>query len=336
MSLLSSIRSIGFAVLLMVIAPLAAAQLGDVPQWVPPPTTFPTGAIKFIVSDVAGSATDSHARFLAREMSKELGQRIHVENKPGAHGALAAEAVNKAPADGYTLLFTNTSHSINFGLYGDKLKYNPVDDFSPISMLGMAPLVLVAHPSVAANDVKTLIDIAKEQKSALRIAVAGLGSNSHMASEHLKQLSALEITSVPVADVGAAVAEVLNGKLPLTFLSVGEAQPHLKAGKLKALGLTGVRPTAVLPDVAPIITVLPGYDFTAYYGLIAPPKLPVEILIKLNNAASKTVKLPEMVTRMEAEGGRAIGSRSDGFYTYMKHDMYKWQKIVKATGARPE
>lgn len=328
--------SLGYAALLFALPGLALAQLGDTPQWQPPPTSYPTAAITLIVGDVAGSATDGHARFLAKELTKEFGKRVSVENKPGAHGTLASEAVRKSAADGYTLLFTNTSHSINFALYADKLKYNPVDDFTPISLFGMAPLVLVAHPSVTAGDAKALIEAAKEKKNKLQIAVAGRGSSSHMASEHLKQRAGVDVESVVVADTAAALAEVLAGKVALTFLAVGEAQAHLKSGKLKALGLTGVRPATALPDVAPLIGTLPGYDFTAFYGLIAPPKLPVEILIKLNTAATKAAKLPEAVARMEAEGGRAVGSRADGFYTYVKHDMYKWQKLAKEAGVKLE
>jgi tripartite-type tricarboxylate transporter receptor subunit TctC len=298
-------RSLLTALALGLGAPWAVAQ---VPGW---PAAKP---IRILVGVTTGGTTDTLARFLAQELSRDLGQTVIVENRVGAGGNIAAEAAARSPADGYTLLFVNTSHSVNMGLYGTRVPYDAIKDFTPITQVSTGPAVLVAARDFPARDAKEVIALAKAQPGKLDFAVGGLGTSIHMAGELFKMTAGVDIVNIPYKG----------------------SNPQIKAGKVKALGVTSTTRIPALPDVPPIADVLPGYESTAYFGLLAPANLPRDILTRLHAAAAKAAQSPELRSRLEPDGSRVLGGTPEEFRTFLAADVEKWRQVVKATGAKPE
>jgi len=291
--------------------------------------------IRIIVGVTTGGTTDNLARYIANELSKELKQSVFVENKPGAGGNIAAQFVAKAPSDGLTLLFVNTSHSVNAGLYGDQAGYDPVKDFTPITLLSTGPAVLVANPSFPANNVKELIALAKAKPGKLNFAIGGVGTSLHMAGELFKHSAQVDITNIPYKGSSPALTDVMAGQVELMFAAVINAVPQVKAGKLKALGVTGNQRIPALPDAPPISETIPGYESTAYFGLLAPANLPKDVLEKISKIAMKASGQSELKNKLEPDGSKTVGSTPDEFRKFLIQDVDKWKRVVKATGAQP-
>jgi tripartite-type tricarboxylate transporter receptor subunit TctC len=291
--------------------------------------------IRIIVGVTTGGTTDNLARYIANELSKELKQSVFVENKPGAGGNIAAQFVAKAPSDGLTLLFVNTSHSVNAGLYGDQAGYDPVKDFTPITLLSTGPAVLVANPSFPANNVKELIALAKAKPGKLNFAIGGVGTSLHMAGELFKHSAQVDITNIPYKGSSPALTDVMAGQVELMFAAVINAVPQVKAGKLKALGVTGNQRIPALPDAPPISETIPGYESTAYFGLLAPANLPKDVLEKISKIAMKASGQSELKNKLEPDGSKTVGSTPDEFKKFLIQDVDKWKRVVKATGAQP-
>ena len=298
--------------------------------------TFASKPIKLLVGVTPGGTTDALARFLAQEMTRELGQPVLVDNRAGAGGNIAADAVAKSAPDGYTLLFCNTSHSVNPGLYGSKLAYDAVKDFTPISQVSTGPAVLVANNSFPGKDAKDVVAMARAAPGKLNFAVGGLGTSIHMAGELFKHMAGVDIVNVPYKGSSPALMDVIAGQIELTFAPVIIAVPQIKAGKVKALGVTSTSPIPALPDVPTIAEALTGYESTAYFGLLGPAKLPPEILAKLSAAAIRAAKSAELKSRLEIDGSRVVGGGPAEFTAFLLTDIEKWKKVVKATGAKPE
>ncbi len=297
--------------------------------------TFPSKPVRILVGVTPGGTTDTLARFLAQEMAKELGQPVVVENRAGAGGNIAAEAVAKSPADGYTLVFVNTSHSVNMGLYGDKVPYDAVKDFTPITQVSTGPAVLVAAKDFPAKDVNELIALARAQPGKLDFAVGGLGTSIHMAGELFKMSAGVNIVNIPYKGSMPALTDVIGGQVKLMFAPVINAVPQVKAGKVKALGVTSTTRIPALPDVPPIADVLPGYECSAYFGLLGPARLPKEVTARLHAAAARAAQSPELKARLEPDGSRIVGGTPEEFAAFLAADVEKWRRVVKATGAKP-
>ncbi|MEN9419929.1 MAG: hypothetical protein RI988_3550 [Pseudomonadota bacterium] len=298
--------------------------------------TWPAKPIRIVVGVTTGGTTDTLARFIGQEMAKDLGQPVIVENRTGAGGNIAAEAVARAPADGYTLLFVNTSHSVNMGLYGPRVPYDAVRDFTPITQVSTGPAVLVAAKDFPARDARELIALAKAQPGKLDFAVGGLGTSIHMAGELFKMMAGVEVVNVPYKGSNPALLDVVGGQVKLMFAPVINAIPQIKAGKVKALGVTSTARIPALPDVAPIADVLPGYESAAYFGLLAPANLPRDILARLHASAVKAAQQPELRARLEPDGARVLAGSPEEFRVFLVADVEKWRQVVKATGAKPE
>ena len=297
--------------------------------------TFPSKPVKIVVGVTPGGTTDTLARFLAQEMAKELGQPVVVENRAGAGGNIAAEAVAKSQADGYTLLFVNTSHSVNMGLYGDKVPYDAVKDFTPITQVSTGPAVLVAAKDFPAKDVKDLIAIAKAQPGKLDFAIGGLGTSIHMAGELFKMSAGVHIVNIPYKGSMPALTDVIGGQVRLMFAPVINAVPQVKAGKVRALGVTSATRIPALPEVPPIADELPGYECSAYFGLLGPARLPKNVTARLHAAAARAAQSHELKARLEPDGSRAVGGTPEEFGAFLAADVEKWRRVVKATGAKP-
>jgi len=300
----------------------ARAQIGGVP-------------LRILVGAPAGGSTDTLARSLAVSMGPLLGRVVVVENKPGAGGNIAADAVAKSPPDGNTLLMSFTSHAINATLY-PSLPFDPVKDFTPLTCVATSPSILVAHPSVPAKDVRELIALARAKPGQLNFAIGALGSSLHMAGEAFKMQSGVFIVNIPYRGTAPAVQDVLAGQVQLMFAAIGNVQAHIKAGKLKALGVTSAKRLPEFPDVPAIAEVLPGYESSAWFGLFGPGRMPPELAGRLGDAARKAIVQPEMRKRLDAEGATAVGNSPAQFSAFVDSEIARWGKVVKFSGAKPE
>ena len=291
--------------------------------------------VRILVGAPAGGSTDTMARTVAHAMGQQLGRTVVVENRPGAGGNLAAEAVARAAPDGLTLLMSFTSHSINASLY-PRLPFDPVKDFTPLTMVSTSPSVLVAHPSLPANNVAELVALAKKQPGKLNFAIGALGSSLHLAGEAFKLKAGVFIVNIPYRGTAPAVQDVLAGQVELMFAAVGNVQQHIRAGKLKALGVTSAQRLSSLPDVPVIADTLPGFESSAWFGLFGPAKLPPDLLRTWSDAARAAVQSPDVRRRIEAEGATPVGNSPQEFAQFVVTDIARWREVVKFSGAKPE
>ena len=297
--------------------------------------TTATAPVRILVGAPAGGSTDTMARAVAHAMGQQLGRTVVVDNRPGAGGNLAAEAVARAAPDGQTLLMSFTSHAINASLY-PKLAFDPIKDFTPLTMVATSPSVLVAHPSLPANTVAELVALAKSKPGQLNFAIGALGSSLHLAGEAFKLKAGVYIVNIPYRGTAPAVQDVLAGQVQLMFAAVGNVQQHIRAGKLKALGVTSPQRLKALPDVPAIADTLPGFESSAWFGLFGPAKLPPDVLRTWSDAARAAVQSPEVRQRIEAEGATAVGNSPPEFARFVAADIARWREVVKFSGAKPE
>lgn len=291
--------------------------------------------IRILVGAPAGGTTDTMARTLAQSMGGLLGRTVVVENRPGAGGNIAADAVAKAAPDGNTLLMSFTSHAINATLY-PKLPFDPVKDFTPLTMVSTSPSVLVAHPRVPANSVKELIALARAQPGTLNFAIGAVGSSLHLAGDAFKMKAGVFIVNIPYRGTAPAVQDLLAGQVDLMFAAVGNVQQHIRAGKLKALGVTSTSRLPALPDVPTIAETLPGYESAAWFGLFGPARMPAELTQRLSDAARSAVQSAEVRKRIEHEGATPVGNSPEAFAKFVESEIQRWGVVVRYAGARPE
>jgi len=291
--------------------------------------------IRILVGAPAGGTTDTMARTLASELGRLLARTVVVENRPGAGGNIAADLVAKAVPDGNTLLMSFTSHAINASLY-PTLPFDPQRDFTPVTMVSTSPALLVAHPSVAASDVRELIALAKARPGQLNFAIGALGSSVHLAGEAFKMMSGTYIVNIPYKGTAPAVQDVLAGQVELMFANIGNAQAHVRAGKLKALGVTSPKRLPAYPDVPAIAEVLPGYESSAWFGLFGPGGMPPDLVRRVSDAARQAVGSAEVKRRIEFEGATAVGNAPEEFARFVTAEIARWSRVVKYSGAKPE
>ena len=291
--------------------------------------------IRIWVGASPGGSTDTLARELAPEMGRALGRTVIVENKSGAGGNLAADAVAKAAPDGNTLLLSFTSHTINATLY-PRLPFDPVTDFTPLTMVATSPSVLVAHPALPVKDVRELIAYAKPRPGQLSFAIGGIGSSLHLAGEAFKLQAGVFIVNIPYRGTAPAIADVVAGNVPLMFAAVGNARGLIATGKLKALGVTSPRRLPQLPAVPAIAEVLPGFESSAWFGLFGPARMAPDLASRISDAARAAIRSDAMRKRIEADGGAAVGNSPEEFAAFVKADVPRWARLVKYSGATPD
>lgn len=291
--------------------------------------------IRILVGASAGGSTDTMARSIAPDLSRLLGKPVIVENRPGAGGNIAADAVAKAAPDGNTLLMSYTSHAINATLY-PSLPFDPVKDFTPLTCVSKAPSILVANPRVPVNNLRELIAYAKAHPGQLNFAVGGIGSSLHLAGDAFKMQSGTFIVNIPYKGTSPALQDVLAGQVQLMFAPMVSGQAQVKAGKLKALGVTSAKRLPQFPDVPAISEVLPGYEATAWWGLFGPAHMNPELSKRIADAARQAIASPEVRKRLENDGAVPIGNSPEEFAKFVQSEIARWGKVVKYSGARPE
>ena len=314
---------------------IAVSALSMLLCWVAPVSaqTYPSRPVRIIIPLSSGGTTDVPGRIVAQRLSESLGQQFFVENRPGAGGIIGADAVAKAKPDGYTLLLTATPHVITPGLY-KSIPYNAVTDFAPVTRIASGPYVLVVHPSLGVNSIRELVALAKAQPGKIDFASSGNGSAQHLVGALFASMAGVNINHVPYKGSGPATADMISGIVKLGFPGTPIAIPHIKAGRLKALGVTTSRRSAQLPDVPTIAEAgVPGYEAIVWVGLLAPLATPREIIHRLNSEIVKMLRLPEVEQLLQASGVDPTPTTPEEFGAYVKSEFDKWQKVVKESGA---
>jgi len=290
--------------------------------------SYPTKPIRLIVPFPAGGATDLFARSLSQKLGERLGQSVVVDNKPGAGGTLGSDLAAKATADGYTLLLSTTStHSIGPNL-NPKIPYDAMRDFTPIGQVGNAPSIMLVPNSSPAKTVKEWIDYARQNPGRLNYASSGNGTIVQLTAELFKSQANLFVVHIPYKGTALAIPDLVSGKVDVLFDSLPTGLPHVRDGRLRALGVTSAKRTPLAPDLPPISDVLPGYESTTWFGLFGPKGLPPEVVSRVNTAANQVLKDPEVVDKLTRLGIEPIGGTPAQFSTLLTTELAKWKKII--------
>ncbi|MBI3044879.1 MAG: tripartite tricarboxylate transporter substrate binding protein [Betaproteobacteria bacterium] len=298
---------------------------------------YPERPVRVILGVPAGGTPDVLARTVIPRMSELLGQSLVVDNRGGAGGRIGADIAAHATPDGYTLFMTSPGALTIAPHLIKKLPYNALRDFTPISLIATGPFLLLVHPSVPAKSVKELIALDKAAPGKLNYASAGSGTPNHMAMELFKSMAGVNFTHVPYKGAPLAVTDLLAGRVSVTMNSIGPVLAHIKAGRLRALGIAGSKPSPALPDVPPITgSGVPGYESGSWMGLLAPTKTPPRILARLNAVAVKVVHSPETQARLVSLGAVPVGDSPKEFAARIRREHEQNGKVVKIAGVRIE
>jgi tripartite-type tricarboxylate transporter receptor subunit TctC len=305
-------------------APIAMAQA----------PAFPRQPVTLVVPFPAGGPTDAMARVLALKLGERLGQQVVVDNRAGAGGGIAAEQVARAPADGHTLFFGTTgTMAINPSLYA-KLRYDPVKDFAPVSLMATTMNVLVVNPAVPAKSLADLVKLARAKPGELTYASAGNGSSNHLSGELLKTTAEIQINHVPYKGSAPALVDLLGGRITMMFDTVAQQTQNLATGKVRALAVTGPRRSPLLPDVPTAQEAgLKDFDVTIWFGVLAPAATPAPVIDRLSREIVAVMSTDEMKKRMQLDGAEAQPTTPAEFAALIKRDTAKWGPVVKASGA---
>lgn len=296
---------------------------------------YPSRPIMTIVPQAAGGTNDIVGRLVSQKMGELLGASMAVENRPGAGGNIGTQYVAKSAKDGYTLLMTiSSSQAINPALYKNP-GFNPVKDFSTIGLVGAVPNVLLVNPQFPAKSTAELIQLAKTKPGEYQYASAGNGTLNHLLGEMLNSMAGIQLQHVPYKGVAPAINDVLGGQLPIVFASMPSALPHIKAGKLRALAVSGPQRSPALPNVPTIAETVSGYNGTLWIGLFAPQGMPGPVLTKLQSTFAATLKDPDLRAKLESQGVEIAQPTSPSqFNTLLQDDIRKWARVVEQSGAK--
>ena len=299
--------------------------------------SYPNRPIRIVVPFPVGGIADTFSRTIGIKLTEVWGQPVVVENKTGAGGNIGAELVAKSAPDGYTLVMGNIgSHAVNVSLFKN-IPFDPIKDFVPIAHVLDAEGLLVVNPSVNANSVREILEMARAQPGKLSYASGGLGTTSHLAGELFKSTAKVDIVHVPYKGNSPAITDLLGGQTQMSFATMPTVLPHVKAGKLRAIASIGLARTVALPDVPTVAeSGLPGFEVSNWIGLFAPVGTPPEIVAKLNAEVQKIMRSPDVQKRLEAEGARFIPTTPGQFAAFQKDELVKWAKIIKDANIKAE
>jgi tripartite-type tricarboxylate transporter receptor subunit TctC len=296
---------------------------------------YPNRTIRIIVPFTPGGATDVVTRIVAQKVSEQTGRQVVTDNRGGAGGIVGAEAVAKAPPDGYTLVMgTSGTHAINVSLY-PKLPYDPVKDFAPVTRTAVLPSMILAHPSVPATNVRELIAIAKKNPG--QLTYASSGSAQYLTGALFTSMAQIDMLHVPYKGGGQAMPAQLGGEVALSFSTVVSSLPHVKSGRLRGLAVTSAKRTPAAPEFPTVAeSGLPGYEAVSWYGVLAPAGTPRDIVTRLNTEVVRALKLPEVRQLMLAQGAEPVSESPEQFAALIKSDIAKWGDVVKKSGAKAD
>lgn len=300
-------------------------------------TTYPGKTVRWVVPYPPAGGADIVVRIVAQRLTESLGQQVVVENRAGAGGNVGSEVVAKAAPDGYTILMANVAPmAINVTLYG-KLPYDPVRDFAPITLLASFPNVLVVHPSLPARSVAELVKLAKARPGQLTYASAGSGSTTHLSAELFKTMGGLDMVHIPYKGGSIALTDLLGGQVSMYFSSLPGAMPHIKNARLRALAVTSARRSTAAPELPAMAeSGFPGYDADTWIGVVAPAGTPQAVVGRLHDEITRILNAAEIRGRLLAQGAEPLTNTPEQFAAYIKSEIVKWAKVVKASGARAE
>lgn len=316
------LRGVLAATLSCALAPHALAQ------------AWPAKSVTIVVPFAPGGSTDATARMLAAKLRAVLNQNFIVENKPGAGGNIGADFVAKAPPDGYTLLLATSSHVTNISLY-KSLPYDFTRDLAPVSQVAVIPSLLVVNPAVPARTLPEFIRLAQDPK-AVSYGSSGSGSSPHLAAEVFNKMAGGKMVHVPYKGSGPALVDLLGGQIQAVYAPFIDALPHVRAGKLRPLGMTSKGRSNLLPDVPAIAEVLPGYEVVLWNGIFAPARTPPEVLSRLSQAIGEVLRQEETKKLLAEQGSEPMGSTPEAFRQYVTSEIPKWKALVELSGAKVE
>lgn len=301
---------------------------------------YPSKPVRIVVPFPAGGTTDIVARLVGTELQKLWGQPVVIENRGGAGGNIGTDVVAKSPADGYTLLMgTVGTHAINLPLYtqgGGKLPYDPIRDFTPITLVAAVPNVMVVPASLPVNSVKEFIELARSKPGQLNMASSGNGTSIHLSGELFKSLTKTYMVHLPYRGSAPAIQDLIAGNTQVMFDNLPSALPHIRSGRLKALAVTSRQRAPALPNVPTIEEAagLKGFDATSWFGLLAPAGTPREIVAKVHQDVVKVLGTPEMRERFIGQGAQPVGNTPEQFAAFIRSEIDKWTQVVKFSGAK--
>ncbi|OGA94725.1 MAG: ABC transporter substrate-binding protein [Burkholderiales bacterium RIFCSPHIGHO2_12_FULL_61_11] len=325
--MMTIIRSLAAGLSLALATNLAPAQTAA--------NTWPTRPIRLIVPFPPGGSSDTAARLVVPELAKRLGQPVIVDNRPGAGGGLGLDLVAKAPADGYTIVLAAAGGlTVNPTLYPN-LPYNPERDFSPITLFGTSPFVLVANPRLPANNAKEVVALAKAQVGKLSYASGGSGTAMHLSGELLKAMTGSFILHVPYRGSAPAVMAVMSGETSLAIADIGAIQPQLKSGRLKVIGVMSKERSTLAPNMPTLAeSGIPGYESFGWFAILAPAGTPPGIVARLNTEITTVLRLPEIRERFSSAGLEPLTSTPEQLVQLIKTETVKWARVIKESGAK--
>ena len=299
--------------------------------------SYPNKPIRIIVPFAVGGIADTFGRTIGIKLTEAWGQPVVIDNRTGAGGNIGADLVAKAPPDGYTLVMGNNgTHAVNVSLF-KTIPFDPIKDFVPVAHVLEAEGLLVVNPSIKANSVREVLEMARAQPGKLSYASGGLGTTSHLAGELFKSTGKVDIVHVPYKGNSPAIADLLSGQTQMSFATMPTVLPQVKAGKLRALASIGLARTVALPDVPTVAeSGLPGFEVSNWIGLFAPAGTSPEIVAKLNAEVQKIMRSPDVQKRLETEGARFIPTTPGQFASFQRDELAKWAKIIKDANIKAE
>src|SRR3954469_23031270 len=315
---------------------LAALALCASVVWLADPAiaqTFPHKPVRVLTPFPAGAGVDIVARMIGTPLAESWGQAVVVDNRPGAGGTISSEISAKAPPDGHTLLLGNVSTLAMAPSLYKKVTYDPVKSFAPITIVNTSTNILVVHPSVAATRTQALIALAKAKPGQINYASAGSGTSPHLAAELFKSMAGVELFQVPYKASPQALTDLLGGQTQIIFASLVSALPHVRQGRLRALGVTSLKRAAALPDVPAISeSGLRGYDVSVWMGIVAPAATPAPVIAQLNRQIASILQLPDVRERLAVQGLEAITNSPAEFAGYIAAEVRKWSAVIRQAG----
>lgn len=298
---------------------------------------YPSRAIRMVVPSTPGDAPDVIARLVSQKLSEAFGQQVVVENRPGAGGVVGSEVAAKSPPDGYTLIMGNAgSHGINAAVYS-KLPYDIARDFAPVCLIAISPNVLIIHPAITAKSVAELIALAKGAPGRLNYASGGNGSSAHMSMELFKAQAGVDLAHIPYKGSTPAITDVIGGQVAGMFVNLPPAVPHIRSGKVRAIAVSTLARSSILPDVPTVAEAgLAGFETVAWFGVLAPAGTPGEIVARVSAELARISRLPDVRERLAGLGAEPVGSSPEEFATRIRGDIAKWTRLANAAGIRAD